>query len=430
MQLTGRASMRSALTAATAALLGGGAHTLHAAGDGRVESSLLLYSEVNRVQTAEGVLAVTRALEGDRLVNARFTFDALTGSSPNGATPSTHIQTFTRPSGGGAYLAQPAEIPLDDAFKDTRLAADGSLTQPLGRLASGTLGAHLSVEHDYTSLGANLGLTRDLFRKNTTLAASAAITHDIVSPIGGAPVALSEMPAPSPMGEEEDGRRHAPGESKNTIDLVAGATQVLDRSTLLRFNYSYSRASGYQNDPYKLVSVVQGSTDPDPGEPVRYLYESRPDQRRRQALYAQLRRYLWGQTIDLSYRYYWDDWGITSRTVDFYYRVPLAAGHAITPHVRWYKQTGADFYRAFLLDGAALPASVSADSRLAPFTALTLGLQYALPVAQGTQLTLGAEYYHQAGDLSPPQSLGILSRTDLFPKMDAVMIRVGFGRDL
>ena len=75
------------------------------------------------------------------------------------------------------------------------------------------------------------------------------------------------------------------------------------------------------------------------------------------------------------------------------------------------------------------PANASADYRLAPFHALTLGLQYLFPVARGSHFSVGAEYYSQVGDLSPPQSMGVLSQYKLFPDMDAVMIRVGFSHD-
>jgi hypothetical protein len=97
--------------------------------------------------------------------------------------------------------------------------------------------------------------------------------------------------------------------------------------------------------------------------------------------------------------------------------------------LRWYRQTESDFYRAFLLDGSPLPANASADYRLAPFHAVTVGLQYSFPVAAGARLGIGGEYYWQVGDMSPPLNMGVLNRSDLFPKMNAVMVRVGFSHD-
>lgn len=434
MQLTGTSSLRGALTAVTAALIGGG--FAHAAGNNKLESSVLLYSETDRVQAAEGIVSLTHAFTGNRLLSGRFTFDALTGPSPNGAAPANRIQTFTRPSGAGSYTVKPGKTPLDDTFRDTRLSFDGSFTQPLDRLTNLILGAHLSTEHDYTSIGANVGFSRDFNRKNTTLSASFAFSHDLVSPEGGAPRPMSSMTAEvedDEHAEDEEafeGSREGLDESKDVFDAVFGVTQVLDRSTLVRFNYSFNFTTGYLSDPYKAVSVVQSRTGPEPGEPVDYLFESRPDERTKHALFAEMRRHISGHTIDLSYRFFWDDWGVTSHTVDLYYRLPLPAGHALQPHLRWYRQTEADFYRTYLISGGPLSAHASADYRLAPFHAITAGLQYLLPIADNTNFSIGAEYYLQSGDVDPPTGLGALSRYDLFPDMKAIMVRAGVSYDL
>ena len=422
----GSAPIRGAVTALTATLLGSG--MAHAVGSkGRIESSILLYSESNRVSAGEGVFGLTRFLKKDRILNLRLTLDGLTGASPNGAAPANSVQTFTRPSGNGAYRIGKGKTPLDMTFKDTRFGVDGSVTQPLNRLTNATVGAHVSGEHDYTSFGVNAGLTRDFNRKNTTLSASIAFSHDLVNPIGGAPVPLAEMgTATGGIGEVEGG----PSESKNLIDAVVGVTQVINRTTLLRINYSIDHTTGYLNDPYKIVSVTQDQSGAQPGEPTNYINESRPGNHTKRAAYAQLRHYISGHTIDLSYRYFSDNWGIRSQTVDFHYRLPLKAGHAIEPHVRWYHQTQANFYQPYLFDGVAVPTHVSSDYRLAPFHAVTLGLKYLYPLLQGTHLSIGAEYYHQIGDLSPPQGLGALSQYEIFPEMKAVMIRLGFSYDL
>jgi len=422
LQLNKYKPIRQTVATLTAALLGAGMAS--AADQGTVESSLLIYSETNRVTAAEAVAAVKYNLQGDRKLSIKGTFDGLTGASPNGAVPSDQIQTFTRPSGNDSYTIQPGELPLDDTFHDTRFALDGSLSGPLGRLSTYSFGGHLSTEFDYFSIGINGGITRDFNRRNTTLDLSVAVSQDQITPKGGIPTPLASM---RPAGF--DPPRSGESDSKTTLDGVVGLTQVLDRETLFQANYSISRVSGYMTDPYKILSVVQGPGTADPGEPVNYIYESRPDNRTKQAFYAELRRYIGGHTLDLSYRYYHDSWGINSHTVDLHYRLPLTSGHALQPHVRWYRQTEADFYHTYLVDGAPAPAFASADYRLAPFQAVTVGLQYLYSISTGLYLSLGAEYYRQAGDISPPPSMGILSRSELFPTMDAVMVRLGFSRD-
>jgi len=430
MQLRRHDGIRTALTAITATLLGSSG-SAHASDSGKVESSLLLYSESNRVKAAENVIDFSKQIDDRRSFLLRLTLDGLTGASPNGATPASTVQTFTGASGRVGFRAPPGQIPLDNTFKDQRLGLDGSVTDLLDRLTSVTYGGHLSIEHDYGSIGINGGISRDFNRKNTTFNLSAALGHDFVSPIGGAPSALSSMPAPTEPstgdGENEgEGGAGPPGKGKEVVDAVVGINQVLDRNTFVRLDYSYGLSSGYLNDPYKLLSVVQDWGSAAPGEPVDYLYESRPSLRNRQAVFADVRRYVFGATIDASYRYFWDDWGITSRSVDLFTRVPLGRGHSIEPHYRWYRQSAADFYRTYLVEGQVLPRYASADNRLNAFDAVTLGLKYTMPFHGADRISFSSEYYTQTGSRGPPDAIGILSQYDLFPKMNVVMFRVGF----
>lgn len=430
MQLTRHERIGGAVTAFTAALLGSA--VAHAQEAGKVDSSLLIYSEVNRVLAGEGVIDYHKTVSDTRSFGLRLTLDALTGASPNGATPSSHVQSFTGASGNVGYTAPAGKIPLDNTFHDRRFALDGTFAESLDRLTVVTFGGHLSTEHDYSSVGINGGLSRDFNRRNTTLSVSGGYSYDTVSPIGGAPTPLSAMPPPTtpPPGEGEfgggGGAQAGPGQRKNVADFVGGLTQVLGRKTLLRVDYSYNRTSGYLTDPYKLVSDVQDRTSAEPGEPVQYLYEYRPDLRNKQAVYAELRRYLAGASVDVSYRYFWDDWGIRAHSVDFFTRIPIGGQRSIQPHVRWYRQTAADFYRTYLVQGEALPQYVSADARLAAFDAWTGGLKFSFPVNELDTVGLTAEYYTQLGSRGPPDAFGILARYDLFPKLDVFMVRVGY----
>jgi len=423
VQLNTYQPIRQTVATLTAALLGAGMAS--AADRGTVESSLLIYSETNRVTATEAVAAVRYNLRGDRKLNLKATFDGLTGASPNGAVPSNQIQTFTRPSGNDSYTVQPGELPLDDTFHDTRFALDGSLSGPLGRLSTYTFGGHFSTEYDYLSLGANAGITRDFNRRNTTLDLSVAYSHDQISPEGGIPIPFASM---RPPGLSQP--RSGDSDTKTTLDGVVGLTQVLDRKTLFQANYSISHVSGYMTDPFKVLSVVEGPQDTSPGTPIDYLFEKRPDRRTKQAIFARMNRYLAGNVLDASYRYFWDDWSIRSSTVDVFYRQKVWHDHALRPHFRYYHQTAADFYRGYLLQPDATPNYASADLRLAKFDAYTVGLEYSFPVTPLMRASVTGEYYTQRGDLSPPADMGNLASYDLFPDLDVVMVRAGFSYDL
>jgi hypothetical protein len=212
-------------------------------------------------------------------------------------------------------------------------------------------------------------------------------------------------------------------------DLGLGLTQVLGRRTVLNLNYTNSRVAGYQTDPYKIVSVVDGVTGapaPVSGDPTRdlYLYESRPDNRVKNAIAAELIRSLGRDVVTLSYRYFDDDWGITSHTGELHYRLNFAKGRYFQPNVRWYHQTEADFYRRWLVEGEA-PDYASADYRLGDMTAMTYGLKYGTTLKGGQELSLRVEYYAQSGD-QPAGAFGDLAELDLFPTVDAWIVNVGY----
>lgn len=421
--------IREGLALAACSLVGAAAGG-RAAG---LESAVMVYAEPNRVSGLESVLQGRKGIGPDRVLSFRLVFDTLTGASANGATPSARIQTFTRPSGHGGYSVAAGKTPLDDTFQDTRIAVSGGLETPLGRALRGTFGASVSSEYDYRSFGGSAIVTRDLFSHNTTLSAGLSASHDIISPVGGAPVPLSVMSPPSGGGEDEDREEEEEGgddHTKNVTDGLLGVTQVLDPNTWLQLNYSVSHSSGYQTDPYKIVSVIQSTPGTGEGEPLRYLHERRPHARTKQSWYAEGRHHFVKDVVGLSYRYFWDDWGVRSHTGEMHYRWQPRAAWYLEPHVRAYVQSEADFYRRFIRDDEAVPAEVSADYRLGAFHAETFGLRAGHTAGLGGEVSCRVEYYVQTGDGSPPEAFGSLRSFDLFPTVDAVIAQVGYSIDL
>lgn len=383
-----------------------------------VSTAVLGYTEPDRVTALEAIANLEHAFANGRSARLRLVYDALTGASANGAVPAAAAQTFTRPSGEGAYTAAPGTTPLDDTFRDTRIALSGGGTTPLGRLASLAAGLYVSTEHDYTSLGANGTLTRDFNKRNTTLALRAAYFDDTISPEGGRPVPFAPM---APAGAAQP--RLAGDGSKRTLDLGVGVTQVIDERTVAYAGYTFSDVDGYQTDPYKVVSRVDGIT----GDPVAQLFENRPDARTKHVFYSRLVRAIGRDNLQLSYRYMDDDWGIGSHTVEARWRWNLSGGKYLQPHLRWYTQGAADFYRRYLVDGEATPAHVSADYRLGDLQTWTFGLTHGRPVGGDRELTVRAEYYTQTGESHPADAVGALRGYDLFPTVDAFIVQVGFN---
>ena len=426
-------SISAALATATCTLLGAGLPT---AVDAQEEptwdfnTSLLYYGENNdRVQDISVSAIARRLFVDERVLSFGLTVDSLTGATPSGAIRQDTAQTFTRPSGNAAYTEAPGELPLDDTFLDTRVALTLNWQQPYGNAAVINVGGSLSKEYDYLHLGVNGRVSKDFNKRNTTLSAGVAYSRDELDPVGGAPTPLSSML------DVGDLSNRTGKDDKDIIDFILGFSQVLSRNIVIQASYSYSYANGYLTDPYKILSVVDGITGdtlprlPQPGiagPNGQFLYESRPDERTKHSLYTQAKYYMDGKVLDASYRYMTDDWDIDSHTVDLRYRWPIGADMYLEPHLRYYTQTEADFYRLSLVDGSPLPAFASSDYRLGNFDAVTAGLKFGWKTANDNDMSIRVELYRQSGSLSESQIIGNQALRDNYPDLDALIVQFGY----
>lgn len=256
---------------------------------------------------------------------------------------------------------------------------------------------------------------QDFNDKLTTFTAGIAGSYDLVQPIGGVPVPMQLMypaPPPPPSGGEDDGGEG--GKGKANVEGIVGLTQVLTRRLLTQFNYSVGYTSGYLTDPYKVVSVVDAS-----GASVNYRYESRPDNRIRQSVYWKTVYHLPHDVVHLSYRHYWDDWGVSADTVDLHYRLEFWKGSYLQPHARYATQSAADFYTHSLLDTNPVPVHASADYRLGDLVTTTFGLKFGLPVGKSSELSMRLETMTQSGNSNLANAIGIQKGFDLFPTIHA-----------
>ncbi|MFK7732573.1 MAG: DUF3570 domain-containing protein [Pseudomonadales bacterium] len=400
----------------------------HTIGDWDIGAALLFYNEPDRVQAIEPVVTARKHIDTDEWLNLKLTVDSLTGSSGSGAVPTSRPQTFTNPSGDGRYTIGANETPLDDTFLDTRVALNASWEKPIAADTTMVLGGNVSKEYDYFSVALSSTFARDFRAGNTTVLAGLAAEFDQADPVGGVPIPFGEM-------AEQDGAqpRGASSDDKIVIDAVLGVTQIIDENSLFQLNYSVSQSDGYLTDPYKIISVVDATTGiplfrnaNSPDLPVA-VFENRPDTRLKHSLYGQYKRFLSGDVMDISYRFMTDDWGIDSHTIDARYRWKLSDSTHLTPHIRVYQQSAADFYQRFYISGDQPTAGDAnaygtSDYRLGEFTAYTIGLEYGMELARSSW-SVAVEYYLQSGD-EPAGKFGELLNQELYPDVDAMMLRL------
>lgn len=448
MQLIPRSpsALRLGLMAATCALLAPVVHAQESAEVSaeeekplQVDTGLFFYKENKaRIQSYDAIVDLKKDFGDEEVAGLRISVDSLSGGSPNGAIASHWAQTFAMPSGAslhssaGApityttasgrvvsqlakvtlYTVAPGELPLDTSFHDRRIAGDLSWSQPFGQDNHLSFGGHLSHELDFLSVSGNAGLNHDFNSKNTTLAAGFSAELDSVKPVGGIPLAGTDYALLQKSGTSQ---------SKHVLGWQLGVTQVLARNWIVSANFSFDRSGGYLTDPYKILSVVDGA-----GAGTGYVFERRPDSRSRQSLFLDSKLALGDSILDLSYRHGWDDWGTKSDTVEGRYRFEFGSNDwYLEPHLRWYRQGAADFYHLYLDGGSATPAFMSADPRLAAFTAQTVGLKVGIPMDEDEELSFRLEGYRQNAAVRSSPLTG-LSGLDLNPSLQSIVFQVNW----
>lgn len=413
--------------------------TASSLGDVTTDAGVLFYHEMNgRVKAIEPVVGLRVNRENGDSFTAHFKYDSLTGATPNGATPWSGSQVFTTPAvpaghdvtvtsasgnqtivtipGTGTQVAQytiaPHTLPVDKGFRDTRYAFDFGYSKLWHTNTTGSLGFSYSDEKDFTSYSVNSTLSQALNNQNTTLSLGINFEYDKSNPLFGTPTPLTEM----------NGLPKGPSDSKTVTSLKAGLTQIMNRRWLLQLNYNIGWNNGYQNDPYKIVSVV----DPVTGAPLRYLYENRPGSRTRQSIYVGNKIAIGRTAADISFRYYHDSWGVHSITGEVTEMIPVSSRFYIEPEFRYYHQSAANFFHYYLPDGS-LPAYASADSRLGRFSARTYGVRIGYQLSRHSNVYLMGEYYQQIGDSHVPGAPGDLAGEKLFSGVDSTSIMLGFS---
>ena len=428
------AELRRRLIAASCALLTTSAARSQEPSDGGIvgrllkdwqfESALAYYHEDGRVQAIEPVVSASRDYADGGNISFNFTFDALSGSSPNGALPSKAPQTFASPSAKSfssarrLYTTAPGNLPVDPDYSDARAAGSIAWTLPLTRLSRVTLGGKASIEDDFYSGTFNATFAHDFNDKNTTVALGLYDEADLIKPIGNTPVPLSDYAAFAKEGNK----------SKNGVGALLGVTQVMTRNWLTQLNLTADRFTGYLNDPYKIISVL-GAV----GDTTGYIYESRPDSRTRKSVYLENRIGGEQTSAGLSLRYMTDTWGIHSETAQVHFRwwVPGKQQY-VEPTVRWYHQSAADFFQPWLPGSAAADTRyISADPRLASFHALTYGLKYGYSLSDrlhrgSSEFTVRLEYYQQTLNINTPTPAA-LQGINLYPGLKAFLVQFGFS---
>lgn len=324
--------------------------------------SVLGYRERGLMKITEPVLWGRVRIAETWELSASAIVDIITGASPQ----------LVSNAGG-----KPVQVITGASVIDRRRGGDVKLTK---RFEDFSLSASRTVsdEEDYSSRAFGLEASWDLDGRLTTITAGYGRSNDRVG--------SADNPALD--------------EPRDTHEYLIGLTRVLSPLAVVQTTLLRSEGEGWYNDPYKFTLTI-----PEGGGPPRLSPDLRPSERNSWSWLTRYRQHVPGAmgTIQTDYRYYRDDWGIRSHTLEVAFQRDLGTleiapgGWALRPALRYYTQSAASFYTPVIPQRR--PAYLSSDQRLGAFGGLSPSLRVILRQDSGLTLEGTVGYYHNAADL-------------------------------
>jgi hypothetical protein len=215
-------------------------------------------------------------------------------------------------------LSNPPVINQGGATGDNRIGAKVGVSHQFEFAdVRGSIG--YSGEYEYKSVSVSGGFTKELFDRQSTLSVDLSFYVDEVDLI-------------TRVGAEPG------GDSRTSINLDLGWSQLLTESSQIDFSLSFSSMDGFLQTAYHRVYLDIGAIGVEVDEVV-------PDSRVRLALGTVFKQYFDTRTsLHLGQRFYFDDWGIIGNTTSFELYQYVSESLYLGFRYRFYFQTEADFY--------------------------------------------------------------------------------------
>jgi hypothetical protein len=291
-------------------------------------------------------------------------YDSISGATPTGAPPA--------PGSDQGRMVQ-----IDDARKAGYLES----TFKFDRHQFTPQFAY-STESDYESIGISGNYALELNQKNTTLNLGASHNFDRV------------IATPNTWIRET--------QDKDATQVLVGINQLLGPKTVLTGNLMFGYDQGYLADPYKGAAFEDFPYFPP--FPYTLFPEKRPGHRSRQVASLSILQRLekWDASVEGSYRFHHDDWGVNAHTFSVEWNQKIGSRVIFTPLLRYHHQSAADFYGVMFpgdpsLSDEGVPANYSADYRLSNLHTFTYGAQVSFILKDQLFLDLGYKRYVMRG---------------------------------
>lgn len=366
----------------------------------RVDLTLGYYIEDHhRVEVWSPALLLETDINPSTVMRLQGIYDVVSGASPTGAPVTRKIRTVTKEiittqsttvvtgfnTISGATGIPSTQVPITGTVSkstktlQTSIVPYGRPYLPMQDFDDQRLGLNLEFEHyakdwiytggvaygnesDYESVAGTLKVSRELNHKDTVLSLGASLGHDWVL---------------NPTLHEWDG--------KDIIESILSVAQVIDTKTLLTLSGTLGTSWGYLDDQYKYASVDDV-----------IVHEKRPDARDKRIAMLMLNHAFdsLNGSLEASYRFYNDSYGIAAHTLGFAWYQHLGKYLVLSPSVRYYEQSAADFYAVKFTGPRPI---FSSDYRLSSLDSVTFGLKLLVKFSERFNFTVAYDRYAMHG---------------------------------
>ena len=286
-------------------------------------------------------------------------YESLSGASPWYTSRSLDGEPIVNLSGASGISDRRTELSIGSRYY----------------LENGSFGGNIgySEEDDYRAIYFGFNTEKHYNNDLTTVSAGLSYSSDKVFPTDAA--LFNRV-------EEDD---------KQSSSLFVSVSQIINQVSSFQSALSFTEQSGFLSDPYKLRDF-------------------RPDDKTQIAWSNSYRKFFVSANaaLHVNYRYYHDDFGISSHTSDLSWHQNLGRTFQIVPTLRYYNQSAAEFFTN--VDDFLNPISEyqSSDYRLSAFGAVSGGFSVIADM-NSWKVTLTAERYlandkYSAYDVSLPST--------------------------
>jgi len=296
-----------------------------------------------------GTLVVSIPLNEDDVLTIDAGVSAYTSASSSNVNPfgSGEADPFVASSGASA----------DDVWANLTVSYSHSSDD---RNQIWSAKASVSSEFDYTSAGFGGSYTRLFNEKNTEVSVHGNIYLDKWNAIY--PYELR------PFGEGGSGlndaffsrntitgnRNYAPdfteftNENRNSYSLGFGFSQILHKNVQGSLSLDFVQQQGLLSTPFQRVYFADVADSFIDNFQLAGDIERLPDSRLKIAMGGRLNWYVNERVaVRTFYRYYLDDWGITSHTASIEVPIKITSKFTLYPSYRFYNQAAADYFNPF-----------------------------------------------------------------------------------